>query len=240
MHQQAAALHMAQKVVAESRALRGTFDDAGDIRQDKAASLVGIDDAEVRIERGKMIVCNLGMRLAHHGEKRRLAHIRKADQAHVRQQLQLQGHVAHLAREPGLGKARDLPGRGREVHVPPAAAAAFGRHEGLAVGHVVHQAAGFRVTDQGSPRHPNLEIGAVLAGTALSLTVGPVGSRVFSLVAEVHQGRHVIIRDKDNASAPAAVTAVRSAGRNIFFSVERDGTVAAFSGVQVDSRFVNK
>ena len=104
----------------------------------------------------------------------------------------------------------------------------------------MHQAAGFRIPDQGASRNPNLQIGSVLSRAAFALTVRSVGGSVFSLIAEVHQGRHVIIRNKDNASAAAAVSAVRSASRDIFFSVERDRTVSALSGVQMDSRFVNK
>ena len=180
------------------------------------------------------------MGLAHDREQRRLAHVRKADQPHVRQQLQLQRHVPHFPGKPGLCKARDLPGRGRKVHVSPAAPAAFRRNEGFSIGHVVHEASRFGVADQGSPRHTDLEIVAILAGAAFPLAVRAVGSGVFSLIAEVHQGRHVIVREKDNASAPAAVSAVRAAGRDVLFPVEGDRTVPALSGVQVDPRFVNK
>ena len=104
----------------------------------------------------------------------------------------------------------------------------------------MHQAAGLRIPDQGASRNPNLQIGSVLSRAAFALAVRAVGGSVFSLITEVHQGRHIIIRDKDNASATAAVSSVRTAGRDVFFSVERDRTVSALSGVQVDSCFINK
>mgnify|MGYP006923754747 CR=1 FL=1 len=47
MQQQAAALHMAQEVVAQADALTGTLDQAGDVGADKAGTLAHRHDARV-------------------------------------------------------------------------------------------------------------------------------------------------------------------------------------------------
>ena len=47
MQQQAAALHMAQEVVAQTNALAGTLDQAGDIGADKARALTHRHDTQV-------------------------------------------------------------------------------------------------------------------------------------------------------------------------------------------------
>ena len=70
MHQQTAAIDMAQEIMTQARALRGTLDDAGDIRHDEGRALVHIHHAQIRKKRGEMVICDLRMRLADNAQKR--------------------------------------------------------------------------------------------------------------------------------------------------------------------------
>ena len=89
MNEQAAAVDVAQEVVAEARTVRRALDDAGDVRHDEAHALVDIHDAEVGEERGEVVVGNLWPRLGNDREQRRFADVGEADEAHVREQLEL-------------------------------------------------------------------------------------------------------------------------------------------------------
>ena len=89
MNEQTAAVNVAKEVVAKARAVRRALDDAGDIGHDKAHALVDIDNAEVGEERGKVVIGDLRPRLGDNGEQRRLADVRKADETHIGEQLEL-------------------------------------------------------------------------------------------------------------------------------------------------------
>ena len=75
--------------MAETGALAGALNDAGDVRHDEAGFLIDVHHAEVGEEGGEVIVRDLRLRLGHDGEQRRLADVREADQPHVREELEL-------------------------------------------------------------------------------------------------------------------------------------------------------
>ena len=187
-----------------------------------------------------MVVGDLGMRLADHAEQRGLAHVGEAHQPHVRQQLQLQNDVVALAGQTGLGKARHLTGGGGEMLVAPAAAPALAQHEGRVVGHVLDDLAAFGIPHQRAPGHLDGQALAVLAGLAAALSVHAVAGHIFALVAEVHQGGHVVVHLQDDGAAVSAVAPVGAACGDIFFPVERHRPVAAVAGADGDACLVNE
>ena len=81
---------------------------------------------------------------------------------------------------------------------------------------------------------------AVLAALAAALAVYTGGRHIFALVAEVHQGGHIVIHLHDDAAAVAAVAAVRAAGGHIFLPVKGDHAVAAVAGTDGDARGIYK
>ena len=238
--QQAAAVDVAQEVVAQAGAFAGALDDAGDVRHDEADTLVHVHHAQIGVEGGEVVVGDLGVGLAHHAQKRGFAHVGEAHQPHVGQQLQLQHHVVGLAGQARLGKAGHLAGGGGEMLVAPAAAAAPAQDEGLIVGHILNDLVGLGVTHQRAPGYPDGQALAVLAGLAAALAVHTVGGHVFALVAEVHQGGHIVVHLQDDGAAVAAVAAVGTACRYVFLTVKGNGTVAAVTGPAGDARLVNK
>ena len=240
MHQQAAPVDMPQEVVAQTGALAGTFNDAGDVRHDEADALVHIHHPQIGIQGGEMVVGDLGMGLCHHAQQRGFAHVGEAHQSHVRQQLQLQHHIMAFAGQACLGEAGHLTGGRGEMLVAPTAAAALAQHIGLVVGHVLDDLVGLGVAHQRAPGHADGETLAVLAGLAAALTVHAVIGHILALVAEIHQGGHVVVHLQNNGAAVAAVTAVGTAGGNVFFPVKGHRAVAAVAGAAGDPGLVDK
>ena len=153
MQQQAAALHMAEEIVAQADALTGTLDQAGDVGADKACALPHRDDAQRGHQSGEVVVCDLGLGRADGGDEGGLAHVGEADEAHIRDQLQLQRHLNVLAGHTGLCKLGDLAGGRGKMRVAIAAAAALGDgHRGV-VGQIRDDKAALRVLDDGAQRH---------------------------------------------------------------------------------------
>ncbi len=109
MRDQPRALDVPQKSDAQSSAGVRAFNQAGQIRHDKRApaalfrwlsrSAVGGNDAEARLQRRKRIIRDFRMGRGNARDERGLSRVRKSDQAHVRQQLQLK--VQDGARAPG-------------------------------------------------------------------------------------------------------------------------------------------
>ena len=61
--EQAAAVDVAQEVVAQAGALAGALDDAGDVRHDEGDALLHLDHAQVGVEGGEVVVGDLGLGL---------------------------------------------------------------------------------------------------------------------------------------------------------------------------------
>ena len=240
MDEQAAAVDVAQEVVAEARTVRRALDDAGNVRHDEAHALVDVHDAEVGVERGEVVVGDLRPRLGNDREQRRFADIREADQPHVREQLELQNDVVALAGQARLGKARYLTGGRGEVAVAPAALAAAAEDVRLGRGHILNDLVRLRVAHERAARHADGERLAAFAELAAALTVHAVLGGVFALVAEVHQRGHIVVHLQNDVAAVAAVAAVGTAGCDVFLTVERDRAVAALAGGNGDARLINE
>ncbi len=131
MDEQSRALDVGKELVAEPRTLAGTFDQAGDVREDQL-TLLTLEHAQHRRERREGVVGDLRRSACEAREQRGLAGVGQADQTDVREQLQLQLQPPLLTRQAALGKARGLA-RGRckaLVALPTRAAARDSRPAG--------------------------------------------------------------------------------------------------------------
>jgi hypothetical protein len=182
MQQQAAALHMAQEVVAQTNALAGTLDQAGDVGTDKAGTLTHRHDTQGGHQRGEVIVRDLGLGRADGGDEGGLTHIGEADQTHVSDQLQLQRHLDVLAGHTGLGKLGDLAGRRCKMCVAVAAAAALCDGDGGVVRQVRDDQPALRVLDHGAQRHLDDEVLGILAVAEACAALAALGSTLTVLV----------------------------------------------------------
>src|SRR5690606_25388437 len=170
-----------------------------------------------------------------------LAGIGEAQQAHVRQQLELQLELALLARQARQGLARGAVGRTLEVHVAQAALAALCDQQAVAMlGQVADDLVGLDIGDHGPDRHGDDQIVAGLAVHLPAHAVLPALGAELALVAEVDQGVEVLVRQQPDAAAIAAVAAVRAAQRDEFLAAETDAAVAAVACAYLDFGFVNE
>ena len=240
MQQHAAALYMAQKVVSKAHAVRRALNKAGDVGRHKAGLRPHAHHTQHGRKRGEVVISYFGLCGADGTDERGFSHIGKADEPHVRNQLQLKLHLQLLAGQAGLCKARYLPcGRG-EVHVAPAALASLCHHHGLICGDIGNDKAAFSLLHQRAARHTDDKVLRIFAVAARAAAVLAARRRIFSLIAKIHQGGEIRVCHKHDAAAAPAVAPIRPAGRHILFPVERDGAVAASACLQKYSCCINK
>ena len=187
-----------------------------------------------------MVVRDLGLGRADGGDEGGLAHVRETDQAHVRDQLQLQRHLNVLAGHTGLGELGDLAGRRSKVCVAVAAAAALGHGNRGVVGQVRNDKTALGVLDDGAQRHLDDEVFGVLAVAEACAALAAFVGGILALVAEVHQGGQVVIHHEDDVAAAAAVATVRAARRHEFLAVKAHRAIAALARMEPDGCDVDK
>ncbi len=124
---------MPQKRVAEANVAMRAFDQTGHVT-DREPVPVGIfHDADLRMQRGEGIRCDLRARLGNGREQRGFARVGVADEPDLGHDAQLQQVIAFLARLTRLREPRCLARGGGKVPVAQSAAPAFAQHELLAV-----------------------------------------------------------------------------------------------------------
>ena len=241
VQQQARALQMLEEAVTQTGAFRRAFNQPRNIRDHKAAGIVHPHHAQVGMQRGERIIRHLGTRRRHRADKGGLARVGHAQQAHVRQHLQLQLQSALLALLARRALARRAVGGGFEMDVAQAALAAARNHDALAVvGQVRHQLARVVVGNHRAHRHLQFDIVAALAVAIGAATAFSVFRQVFFDETELHQSVDVFIRHRVHAAALAAVAAVRAAEGNELLSAETGHAVAAAAREHFNAGFINK
>ena len=240
MHEQAAALDMAQKIVAQADPLARPLDHAGDIRHDERGLGSRPHHPQHGSQGGKGIVGDLGLGFADDRDEGGLAHVREAYQPHVGQQFEFQAEFQRLTRHARFGKPGHLPRRGGEMGVAPATPPAFGRDEGLVRRNVGDQPSGLVVVKQGAAGHLNHAVRPGPAEAAVRPAVLPRFRGVFPLIPEIRQGIQAVVGHEYHVAAPAAVAPVRPACRDIFLPAEAHRPVATAAGLDRDHRFIDK
>ena len=163
------------------------------------------------------------------------------DQPHVGDQLQFefqQAFLARLALLPSPGRPVGGRGKGR---VAAAAMASPGDDQGLVLpDHVRNHRAGLPVLDDGPGGDADDQVRGVPAVHVLALSVRAVPGPVQVLVLEVEQRPLARVDLQDDMAPVAPVAAVRPAPRHVFLAAEAAATVAAASGLYVDSREIDE
>ena len=241
MDEHRTALDVAQKAVAEAVAFVGAFDEAGDVGDDKGLVIVGADHAEVGDERGEGIVGDLRLRGADDGDQRRLAGIRKSDQADVGDQLQLDEELALVAGVAILRKARRLTRGGGEVLVAPAAAPALGDEDALAlVREVGDDFLRCFVANDRSDRQLDGDVIAVVSGAVRAHAVLAAAGFPLALKLQVVERVQAPRGDDPDRSARAAVAAGRAAFRDELLAPKSDAAFPAVSGFDANGGLVDE
>ena len=241
MDQDPGALQVSEKFVPKACAVCSALDETGDIRHDKALGVLEVHDTQDRLQGREMIVGDPGLCVAGHGQKGRFSDIGEADKTHIRDHLQFQQKLQGAGRLARLGIFGRLHGGCGIMHIAVSAAAALEDHIAAEVsGHIRNDLARICLTDDRALRHFDLNVLAALAGHALLLAVLAVLCGVFAHMAEIREGVEALVHNKDDITALAAVTAVRTACRDIFFPAERDMAVAALAAGNNNSGFIYK
>jgi hypothetical protein len=241
MEQQPCAGQVAQELVAQAGALGGALDQAGNVGHHEAAVLVHAHHAQVGVQGGEGIVGHLGLGGGYRTDEGGLAGVGHAQEAHVRQHLQLHAQAPLLAGLAGGGLARRPVGAGLEMQVAQATLAALGDQGLLAIGGQIGQfLAGFFVPDHGAHRHPQDQVVGALAVAVAAASLLPVPGLERAGVAVLHQGVDVAVGQRPDAAALAAVAAVRAAHGDEFLPAEGHGAVATAAGGDVDQDFIDE
>ena len=240
MHDQRRTLDVAQELVAQALALARALDQTRNVGND-VRILTGTHHAEVRHERGKRIVGDLGTGGTHARDERRLTHRGKAHERSI-------GHKLHLELNPMLlGRFAQLSERGRAAHrrhkvrVAQATGTA-GRHDNALA--IMHQI--------GNLEHRGLRLGVELAhhGThgnlknkvlaALTVTTGTLPVRAafgaeVMLKAVIDQRRQLSIGLDDDIAATTAVAAIGAALGDKCLAPKRHASGSAVAAAHVNA-----
>ena len=175
------------------------------------------------------IGADLRARLGQRRQQRRLAGVRRAHQADVGDELQLELDPALLAGRALLGVRRGAMGGRREVDVAAAAAAAAAttRRVSASSSSPTQSPVGVRA-DDGAGRHADDDVRGVPAMRPASRCRGrPRRGAEVDLALEVAERGHAGVDDEDDAAALAAVAAVGAAARHVRLAPEGRRAVAA-------------
>jgi len=249
MDEQSRAFDVAEKTDTQARPQVCAINKTGEVGDDEGAAKfgavsagasVGVDDAEIRLERGEWIVRNLGTRSGNHRNQSGLARIGVTDQADVGQKFQLQAKMPLFAGKSVLMFARSLmPRLGKVLIAAPAASAVCDQDALARVGEISDGRALF-VKHQRAYR--NLQ-DHVLAGVASAVgafaVAAPLGLE-FAIVAVAQQRVVVWIGFQIDVAAVAAIAAGGTSAWNVFLAPEGHATVAAATGLHENFGFINE
>ena len=241
MQQQAGAGHVAQKLDAQTGAVGGALDQPGNVGDHETLVGAQADHAKIRHQRGERVVRHPRRGRRNGTDEGGFAGIRKAEQADIGQQTQLQLQLAHIAGRTRRGLARRAVDRGLEMDIAqPALAALRHQHALTMAGEVADHLIGVDVGDHGAHRHADR---GVLAALAVHLAAHAVFAALrleAALMAKVDQRIEALISDQPDRTAVAAVAAVGAAERNELLAAEADAAVAAIAGMDLDVGFVDE
>ena len=226
--------------MSQSNAIAGTFNQTGNVCHDERLFFRYTYHAQYRGNGCEMVIGNFRFSSADYRNQRGFSNIWISYKSDISQQLEFQGDFKFFSREARLCKTWNLTGRGGKVNVSLSAATAFCQNLWFIGREVCHNPARCSVADHGSTGNPNDQIRCASSGTIPSTAIFPSLCHIFSLIAEVNQRGEVIVYLKDDVAAFSAVSAVRSTGCHIFFSMKGDCAVSAVSGFDFDFRLIYK
>ena len=236
VEQEPGPLEMGEELVPEPDALARPLDQARHVGDRELAAVGAVDRSEHRRERRERVVGDLRLRVRDPAQERRLAGVRQPRAGGVGHQLEVQLELERLSRQPGLGVARRLPRRRREVRVPaPAPTAACDDDPRLVLAQVGDERAVVGVVTcvpTGTVEHDVVAVGAVLARAAAVAAALRVEDRLGAERREVAQVR---VGDDDDVAAAAAVAAVRPAFGHELLAAEAEAAVTAAARLDADA-----
>ena len=234
-------LNVTQEGISQSHTHMSTFDQPRYIREDDRVIRIQFGNAKIRLQRRKGIVGDLRGGISCCRQERRLPRVRYTDDTHIRDQLQLQRQVLFLIGFTFFRSARCLIGRGNKMCVTASAPSALADDELLSVmGQISQHGTGFLFADDSARRNQNIEILSRFPRHIVDPALLTVSSNITCLVAKRCQRIQPAVYFQDQIAAMSAVTTVRAAPGNIFFTVKMHESIPALAGTNINFSFIYK
>jgi hypothetical protein len=132
-------------------------------------------------------------------------------------------------------------GRGGEVLIAAAAAAAMGQYDAIIRAlEVVDQLAGGFVVNDRADRDLQDDIFALAASAVRAFAVAAALGLVLRVVAKMDQSVVALAGFDDDVSAAAAISAGRAAARNKLLAAKGHAAVSAVAGLDLDSCLIDE
>ena len=127
------------------------------------------------------------------------------------------------------------------MHIAQAAPPAFGDQQArLMRQQLADELFGIGIGHPCTHGHPDLQIAAVAAGHLFAHAVLATFRLKATPMTEIHQGIQSFVGYQIDTATLTAVTAIRTAARDVFFTPEAGGTIAAISRVYLDDDLVDE
>jgi len=238
--EQPCALDVPQELQSQPGTLAGTFDQAGDVRQHKAAP-VDVHYPQVGRQRGERIIRDLGASGADAGQESGLAGVRLAHQAHVGNEFQFQSHVPLFTGLAALRKVGRLARRGLEGSVAAPTAPTLGHDDGLSLaGQIREHLPGSHVVNDRPHRDVDNEVVAVWPVLVVAAAVAPVSCPKVAPFGKEHQRVHAGHGTQHDVAAGPPVAAVGSSERHMLLAAKTGQAVPAVAAPHGDGYLVKK
>jgi len=216
MHDEAGTFDVTKETNAEAGAEVRAFDESGQIGDDKRAAelgavatgaAVGIDDAEIGVERGERLFCDFWTRCGNHGNQCGLTRVRETNQPNIGEKFELKTKVAFCAGKAFLMFARSLMPGFRKMLIAAATFATLGNQHALSgYGQVSDGFAGLFVISECADGNEQVHVCAGMAAAVRAFAVAAAIGFKFAIVAIAEKRVVVRIRLQINAAAVASIT----------------------------------
>jgi hypothetical protein len=232
---------MLQKPVPQTVPFMGALDQPRDVSNHKGPVIIQGNHTQVRHQRRKGIIRDLGFRGADARYQSRFAGVGKADQSDVRDELQIQGDFQDLAGAPRFRATGGLIGGGGKMRItaPPFPSYCnpqpFARHSKILELHIF----GF-LEHLGSRRNQDGNVLSVSAMTTGTLPMPAPAGFENPPVPEVQKRVDPLRALQVDVASPAPIAAARPATRDKLFTPEGKAAVATVARTHCDCGLINK
>ena len=217
------------------------FDQTGYVCDHKRLTKGGLNDTEVGRQGGKGVMGYFGFGSGNTADEGGFSGIGQTDKAHIRNQLQIEFNFECLTRFTRLGKTGGAVGGCFKPGITETASTTIGNNDFFARSRkILDELAGLNIADQGSCGNFNNQIFAGFAGFVFSQTASSILGFQEFLISEIIEGTLARRCHHNDVTAPASISAIRTAARYVPFPSETYTTAPTFAGLDGYHRFINE
>ena len=207
----------------------------------KPSPVLDIDDTQMRGQCRKRVISDLGARGADLPNKRRLARVGEADQAHFGDKPELQAKTMVLSRPAFSMATGRLVGGRSEASIPPTTNSTASYEQAFAFfAEIAEDLAALVIEDHRTQRHRQHKIFTVPACSPPAFSVATAFRTKVRMVAEVDEGVAVRAGNEPNRTAFSTVATVRPPARDELLSTKANNPPPSVAGPHFDTGFVDE